>query len=171
MRQSASPPGNDSARSKRRFAGRSVCSGPLSRKTGGSRPPSCPHESIKKLLLNEHVNSCGGGPAIGDGTHAACYVGHCTNHSCTGENPGGELRDGDAGKDADEQLAGQSLFDPTLVENGTCTLWFAAVIFQGGKCVGQCTAEQMKYNGGDACVRTTARQRRTAAPPKHLLRR
>jgi len=37
----------------------------------------------------------------------------------------------DAGEDADEQLAGQSLFDPTLVKDGECTLWFAAefVIF------------------------------------------
>lgn len=38
-------------------------------------------------------------------THATCYVGHRTDHRCAGLNPGGELRDGDAGKDADEQLA------------------------------------------------------------------
>jgi hypothetical protein len=62
-------------------------------------------------------------------THAACYVGHRTDHRCVGKNPGGELRDGDAGKDADEQLAGQSLFDPTLVKDGICTLWFAAELF------------------------------------------
>jgi hypothetical protein len=59
-------------------------------------------------------------------THAACYVGHRTDHRRVGENPSGELRDGDAGEDADEQLAGQSLFDPTLVKDGECTLWFAA---------------------------------------------
>jgi hypothetical protein len=44
-------------------------------------------------------------------------------------NPGGELRDADAGEDADEQLPGQSFFDPTRVEYGICTLWFAAVLF------------------------------------------
>ena len=44
-------------------------------------------------------------------------------------NPGRELRDGDAGKDADEQLPGQSIFDTTLVENGIRTLWFATVFF------------------------------------------
>jgi hypothetical protein len=49
-------------------------------------------------------------------------------------DPEGELRDGDAGKDADEQLASQSLFDPTLVKDGTCTLWFAAVR-SGVQCV------------------------------------
>jgi hypothetical protein len=38
------------------------------------------------------------------------------------------LRDGDAGKDADEQLASQGLFDPTLVKDGMCALWFAAEI-------------------------------------------
>jgi len=61
-------------------------------------------------------------------THAACYVGRRTDHRCAGKNPGGELRDGDAGKDADEQLAGQSLFEPILAKDGTCTLWFAAEI-------------------------------------------
>jgi hypothetical protein len=62
-------------------------------------------------------------------THTTCYVGHRTDHRCAGMNPGGELRDGDAGKDADEQLADQSLFDPTLVKDGICTLWFATEIY------------------------------------------
>lgn len=71
-------------------------------------------------------------PPLGDKnrdreTHAACYVGHRTDHRCVGKNPGGELREGDTGKDADEQLVGQSLFDPALVKDGICTLWFAAV--------------------------------------------
>ena len=35
-------------------------------------------------------------------THATCYVGHRTNHRCARQDPAGELRDGDAGKDADE---------------------------------------------------------------------
>lgn len=39
--------------------------------------------------------------------------------------PGGELRDGDAGKDADEQLAGQSFLIPFLLRMGyaPCRLW------------------------------------------------
>jgi hypothetical protein len=79
-------------------------------------------------------------------TYAACYVGHRTNYRCAGRNPGGELRDGDAGEDADEQLAGQSLFDPTLVEDGMCTLWFAAV-----PCLGLYVARVYK-RGVRACV-------------------
>jgi len=50
------------------------------------------------------------------------------------------LRGGDAGKDADEQLAGQGFFDPIFAKDGICTLWFAAGFFiLGGEGVGQCT--------------------------------
>lgn len=32
-------------------------------------------------------------------TNPESYVGHCTDYRCVGKNPGGESRDGDAGKD------------------------------------------------------------------------
>ena len=85
-----------------------------------------------------------------DETHAACYVWHRTDHRCAGMNPEGELRNGDAGKDADEQLAGQSLFNPTLVEDRTCTLWFATV---GVCCWSIVSWKKIKYSSERvACV-------------------
>jgi hypothetical protein len=52
-------------------------------------------------------------------------VGHCTDYRYVGKNPGGELCDGDAGKDADEQLAAQSFLIPFLLRMGyaSCGLW------------------------------------------------
>ena len=56
-----------------------------------------------------------------------CYVGHYMGYRCVGKYPGGELLDSDAGKDADEQLAGQSP-DSILVKDGdgVCILSFMA---------------------------------------------
>jgi hypothetical protein len=81
-----------------------------------------------RICNQRNIFLCVNGGRVGplEETHAACYVGHRTNYRCAGKNPGGELRDGDAGKDADEHLASQSVFEPTLAEYGMRTLWFAA---------------------------------------------
>ena len=87
-------------------------------------------------------------------------------------NPGGELRNGDAGKDADEQLPGQSIFDPTLVEDGICTLWFATVFFVLKRVEFSIVSNiRPPARVDNDAVRTTARQRRTAARPRRFPQR
>jgi hypothetical protein len=58
-------------------------------------------------------------------THATWRVGHRADDRRIGKNPVGELRYGDAGEDADEQLPSESFLDPTLVENEMRHLGFA----------------------------------------------
>jgi hypothetical protein len=45
------------------------------------------------------------GDLSGDGDVPSMPLGHYMDYRCVGRNPGGELRDGDAGKDADEQAS------------------------------------------------------------------
>jgi hypothetical protein len=47
-------------------------------------------------------------------------TGHHTGHRCVGKNHGREWRDGDAGEDADEQLASQNNNEWSILEQDDC---------------------------------------------------